>query len=238
MIGDRTDDLHYRLRLLDLLEVLARKRPSSPLLIPTFVPLLNLARSTAPLETELRNKASKLVRFLVQPRKSADSISPPTPDSALEALEELHALAQGVEISEFAPIVAQTAIALVKAALACPSADASTSTAVSTLFANSFEQYLATKNARTKVQPLLTTEFCKRAPSAAWGLFDRIVQLAKGHAEQGAGGDKKATVNAFRRMQAFEVAQTLLVSYTNLVSFPSPLSFDSTIECSLTISLW
>ncbi|GAA5947327.1 hypothetical protein JCM3765_001627 [Sporobolomyces pararoseus] len=212
---DRTDDLHYRLRLLDLLEVLARKRPSSPLLIPTFVPLLNLARSTAPLETELRNKASKLVRFLVQPRKPADSISPPTPDSALEALEELHALAQGVEISEFAPIVAQTAIALVKAALASPSADASTSTTVSTLFANSFEQYLATKNARTKVQPLLITEFCKRAPAAAWGLFDRIVHLAKGQVEEG-GGDKKATVNAFRRMQAFEVAQTLLVSYTNL----------------------
>ncbi|GAA5875536.1 hypothetical protein JCM16303_000661 [Sporobolomyces ruberrimus] len=210
---DRTDDLHYRLRLLDLLEVLARKRPSSPLLVPTFVPLLNLARSTAPLEVELRNKASKLVRFLVQPRKSADSIAPPSPESALEALEELHALAQGVEISEFAPIVAQTAIALVKAALASPAADASTSRSVSTLFANSFEQYLATKNARTKVQPLLTTEFCKRAPAAAWGMFDQVVKLAKGEVE---GGDKKATVNAFRRMQAFEVAQTLLVSYTNL----------------------
>ncbi|GAA5900230.1 DNA-directed DNA polymerase [Sporobolomyces salmoneus] len=209
---DRTDDLHYRLRLLDLLEVLARKRPSSPLLVPTFVPLLNLARSTSPLEIELRNKASKLVRYLVQPRKSADSISPPSPDSALEALEELHALAQGVEISEFAPIIAQTSIALVKAALASPSADASTSTAVSTLFANSFEQYLGTKNARTKVQPLLTNEFCKRAPAAAWGMFDRIVSLAKGEVE----GDKKATVNAFRRMQAFEAAQNLLVSYTNL----------------------
>ncbi|GAA6006454.1 hypothetical protein JCM11491_004966 [Sporobolomyces phaffii] len=211
---DRTDDLHYRLRLLDLLEVLARKRPSSALLIPTFVPLLNLARSTAPLEVELRNKASKLVRFLVQPRKAADSIAPATPDAALDALEELHALAQGVEISEFAPIVAQTAIALVKAALASPAADASTAHAVATLFADSFEQYLATKNARTKVQPLLTTELCKRAPAAAWGMFPRVVELARGEVD--GGRDQKASVNAFRRMQAFEVAQTLIVSYTNL----------------------
>ncbi|GAA6061834.1 hypothetical protein JCM10212_000751 [Sporobolomyces blumeae] len=209
---DRTDDLHYRLRLLDLLEVLARKRPSSPLLIPTFVPLLNLARSTSPLEAELRLKASKLVRFLVQPRKATDSIVPRTPESALEALEELHALAQGVDVADHAPLCAQTAIALVKAALASPAADASTLTTVSTLFSNSFEQYLATKNAKTKVQPMLTTEFCKRAPAAAWGIFDHIVKLAKGEVE----GDKKASVNAFRRMQAFEVAQTLLVSYANL----------------------
>ncbi|GAA5941137.1 uncharacterized protein JCM15063_000657 [Sporobolomyces koalae] len=209
---DRTDDLHYRLRLLDLLEVLARKQPSSALLVPAFVPLLNLARSTAPLEIELRNKASKLIRFLVQPRKAADSITPAEPDSALEALEEVHALAQGVEISEFAPIVAQTAVALAKIALASPAADATTSKAVSTLFADSFAQYLSTKNARTKVQPLLTTEFSKRTPAAAWGMFDQVVQLARGQVE----GDKKATVNAFRRMQAFEVAQTLIVSNFNL----------------------
>jgi DNA polymerase phi len=145
--------------------------------------------------------------------------SPPqtqNPDSALQGLEELHAMSQGVEISEFAPIVAQTSIALVKAALAATttSDDDSTLKEISNLFANSFEQYLGTKNSRTKVQPLLTNEFCKRTPLAAWGMFERIVKLARGQVE----GDKKSSVNAFRRMQAFEVAQTLLVSYTNLVS--------------------
>lgn len=160
--------------------------------------------------------------------------SPPqtqNPDSALQGLEELHAMSQGVEISEFAPIVAQTSIALVKAALAATTTSDSTFSTlkeISNLFANSFEQYLGTKNSRTKVQPLLTNEFCKRTPLAAWGMFERIVKLARGQVE----GDKKSSVNAFRRMQAFEVAQTLLVSYTNLVSvfFSFSLSLRTTIS--------
>ncbi|GAA5863751.1 hypothetical protein JCM1840_005755 [Sporobolomyces johnsonii] len=211
---DRTDDLHYRLRLIDLLDVLAHKRPSSSLLIAAFVPLFNLARSSAALEAELRTKATKLLRFLVQPRKAAsDADVPASPDAALEALEELHAIAQAVDSADYAPLCAQTAVTLVKAALASPAATPATASAIATLFADSFEHYLATKNAKTKMQPLLTTEFCKRAPAAAWGMFERVVGLAKGESGE---GDKKAGVNAFRRMQAFEVDQALLTSYANL----------------------
>ncbi|CEQ39726.1 SPOSA6832_01297 [Sporobolomyces salmonicolor] len=211
---DRTDDLHYRLRLIDLLDVLAHKGPSSSLLLAAFVPLFNLARSSAVLEAELRTKATKLLRFLVQPRKAAsDADVLASPDTALEALEELHAIAQAVDSADYAPLCAQTAVALVKAALASPAATPATASAIATAFADSFEHYLATKNAKTKVQPLLTTEFCKRAPAAAWSMFERVVRLAKGESGEGA---KKAGVNAYRRMQAFEVAQALLTSYANL----------------------
>jgi len=172
-----------------------------------------------PSRSKSSSSSSQVDSSIESPRQTQN------PDSALQGLEELHAMSQGVEISEFAPIVAQTSIALVKAALAATTTTSDNSTCstlkeISNLFANSFELYFRTKNSRTKVQPLLTNEFCKRTPLAAWGMFERIVKLARGQVE----GDKKSSVNAFRRMQAFEVAQTLLVSYTNLVSFFFSLS--------------
>ncbi|GAA5868932.1 hypothetical protein JCM3774_006794 [Rhodotorula dairenensis] len=211
---DRQDDLHYRLRCLDLLDVLAHAKPSSPFLIPLYVPLFNLIRTaSSSLESELQTKAAKLLRFLVQPRKDKDgaaasAVSAESAQTALDALSHLHRAAQSVDDASLAPLAAQIAVALVKAAVALsPSAlAAETQAAVARTFSGNLTQYLTNKNAKTRCQPLVTLEAAKRTPAAVWPMFGDVVRTAGASA-----GVEK--VNAFRRMQAFEVASTLLTSY-------------------------
>ncbi|GAA6004581.1 hypothetical protein JCM10207_000945 [Rhodosporidiobolus poonsookiae] len=207
---DRTDDLHYRIRCLDLLDILAHAKPSSSLLVPVYAPLFTIIRTATPVEAELQNKAAKLLRFLVQPRKAASTstaatgeTSDATAAAALDALEELHTAAASVDNGDLAPLCAPVALALVKAAVSA--APLSAPAAVSRIFADSFEAYLVNKNAKTRCQPLLTTEVAKRAPAAAWGIREKAIELATSE-----------KCNAFRRAQAFDVVQTLVASYAAL----------------------
>ncbi|KAK4053864.1 DNA-directed DNA polymerase [Microbotryomycetes sp. JL201] len=201
-----TEDMHYRLRVVDLVEALYKAHPASPLLISAALPLFGISRSASSLEEELRVKASKLLRQLVQSKK--EQISPDAPEPALEALAELHALAQGIDSADMAPLCAQTAIFLVKAALASPTATTETATQISELFADSFETYVTKKNSKTKVQPALTVEFAKRSPACAWPMFERLLAL------QSLDANVKP-VNAFRLLQTFEVAQSLVAAYSS-----------------------
>lgn len=205
--AERMDDLHYRLRVVDLLEALAKQRTPSPLLVLVVLPLFSIIRRPSTLETELQEKSLKLLRHIVAARK--DVPVSPTPQLALDALAELHVISQTVDAAELATLCSQTSVFLVKAALASPAANESTSSAIAEIFGDSFETYLSKKNAKTRVQPALTLEFAKRSPVCAWLLFDRVVDLASG---------KGVTVNAFRRMQAFEVAHALLTSQAAVVS--------------------
>ncbi|BGO89524.1 hypothetical protein NBRC10512_003985 [Rhodotorula toruloides] len=207
---DRQDDLHYRLRCLDLLDVLTHAKPASPLLTPLFVPLFNLIRTaSSAVESELQTKAGKLLRFLVQPRKAAspaDGVdASASAESALDALKALHKAAANVDDVSLAPLCAQVGVALVKTVAALSPSTAQVD--VSRIYLASFEKYLTTKNAKTRVQPALTLEAAKRAPAALWGMVGRVVELAAGEGEK---------VNAFRRMQAFEVAQAVVTAYASL----------------------
>lgn len=203
------DDLHYRLRVVDLLESLVKHHSTNPLLVLVPLPLFSIIRTASSVDKELQAKAIKLLRQLVAARK--DIPAPPTPQLALDALEELHTISHTVDVPELATLCSQTSIYLVKAALNSPAADAATTATIVDVFGDSFEHYLSTKNSKTRVQPFLTVEFCRRAPACAWPLFGRLVKLAAGETTSG-------VANAYRRMQAFEVAQALLASYAGLVS--------------------
>ncbi|KAL8283181.1 hypothetical protein RQP46_005959 [Phenoliferia psychrophenolica] len=205
--AERMDDLHYRLRVVDLVESLVKHHSTNPLLVLVPLPLFSIIRSASAVEKELQAKAIKLLRQLVAARK--DIPAPASPQLALDALAELHAISHAVDVPELASLCSQTSIYLVKSALNSPAADAATSAAIVKLFGDSFEQYLSTKNSKTRVQPALTVEFCRRAPAGAWPLFGRLVKLAAGETTSG-------VANAYRRMQAFEVAQALLASYAGL----------------------
>lgn len=206
--AERMDDLHYRLRVVDLLESLVKHHATNPLLVLVPLPLFSIIRTASSVDKELQAKAIKLLRHLVATRK--DIPAPATPQLALDALEELHTISHTVDVPELATLCSQTSIYLVKAALNSPAADAATTATIVELFGDSFEHYLSTKNSKTRVQPFLTVEFCRRAPACAWPLFGRLVKLAAGETTSGA-------ANAYRRMQAFEVAQALLASYAGLV---------------------
>ncbi|KAI5479615.1 DNA polymerase phi subunit [Pseudohyphozyma bogoriensis] len=201
--AERMDDLHYRLRVVDLLELLGKQRTANPLLTLIVLPLFSIVRRSTPLEKELTQKSLKLLRQIVS-RK--DVPAPASPDSTLEALAELHAVSQIVDSADFATLCSQTSVFLVKSALASPAADKSTSAAISKLFGDSFDAYLSKKNAKTRVQPALTIEFAKRSPACAWGMLEQVVSLANGD----------GAANAFRRMQAFDVAQALFTSQASL----------------------
>ncbi|SGY73558.1 BQ5605_C005g03303 [Microbotryum silenes-dioicae] len=198
---DRTDDMHYRLRVLDLVDALAKHRSSNPLLVLVVLPLLGIVRSTSALEMELQTKAGRTLRSIVQNKREIAPLA--TPDAALEALEELHQIAAGVDYAELAALCSQTAIYLVRSALASAGSDASTASTIAKLYSDRFSDYLVKKNSKTRVQPTLTIDFCKRSPVCAWPLFDAILDLSQG----------EEIVNAYRRMQAFEVLHTLVTSY-------------------------
>jgi DNA polymerase phi len=201
----RTDDLHYRLRVVDLLDSLVKQRLANPLLVLVVLPLFRIAKQAVAVEEELQSKATKLLRLIVRSRK--DPPSPASPEASLEALAELHIMSRTVDSPELANLCSQACIYLVKSALASTTADASTSNSIATIYADSFKLYLSKKNSKTRVQPLMTIDFAKRSPACAWNMLSVAVELAGG-----------VGVNAFRRMQAFEVAQALLISYAALVS--------------------
>lgn len=200
----RTDDLHYRLRVVDLIDSLVKQRSANPLLVLVILPLFSIAQRAVSVEQELQSKATKLLRLIVSSRK--DAPAPSSPQSALDALTDLLDISKTVDSPELANLCSQACIFLVKSALASPTADATTSTTIATLYAETFETYLAKKNTKTRVQPSLTIEFCRRVPGCAWGMMGKVIELASGEAG-----------NAFRRMQAFEVVQSLLTNYAALV---------------------
>ncbi|KAM0756343.1 hypothetical protein T439DRAFT_345128 [Meredithblackwellia eburnea MCA 4105] len=208
--AEQMDDLHFRLRVIDLLDVLLKQNAGNHLLVLVVLPLFGILRGISELDKELRLKAGKLLRQIVQPRKNHPA--PASPDSAIEALDELHEISRSVEDKQLTQVACQTSVFLVRAALSSPGANSSTSTQIATLFGDAFERYFLNRNAKTRLQPALTLEFCKQSPACAWPLFDRAAKL--GAAARPGGGEKNTS--PFRRMQAFDVAHALLLSYAKL----------------------
>ena len=55
---EQTDDLHYRLRVVDLIESLAKSRSANPHLVLVLLPLFSIVRGSATVEQESTSSAT------------------------------------------------------------------------------------------------------------------------------------------------------------------------------------
>lgn len=205
------DDSHFRMRVLDFVETLARHRPESELVVYTIVPLMRLSASTSAGEKELASKASRVLRGIVSGKKGTPA--PLSPERALTALRRLCVFSRSLDMPELGPLLANAGVYLAKAILASPEAGPGESHAVAQTVADAFDEYLTRKNTRAKAQPRMTLEFARRVTACAWLMFERVAERATpSSTTTSGGGGGGGVVNAFRRMQAFEVLQALVVA--------------------------
>lgn len=193
----RVEDLHYKLRLLDLVETFAKAVSTSALLPMLILPLLYVARRADHEQASLRAKAVRILRDHVCTSKPAID---PVADAAQavelpDVLRLVHSIARSTSSPEVADACSRSSLWLAK--LLEPSV-------VGEVYVATIVDYVTRR--ASGVQPGLVSDFVKQRPSVAWEVRDQIAAAVFGK-----------TVNTHRAVQALAWLQALLKSYLGSV---------------------
>ncbi|KAH9923929.1 DNA polymerase phi-domain-containing protein [Epithele typhae] len=151
---------HFKARVLDLVDLFARKHAASPLAVRLVLPLVALVSSTGPDERQLADKAAGILRTRLAKAKDVPALA--TPEDAAEAakaLDALHALARKAPSADALATLAACSLFLSKALLHAGDAGRAQASRLNTAFFD---------------------ELVKRLPAAAWGLRADLVQAVGG----------------------------------------------------------
>lgn len=200
------------MRLLDLLPILVKNEPASPLLPLLLLPLLHTARRADNEQAELRAKAVRIVNILCAGgAKILPSIE--DADEVFDILRLVHGIARNAHASDISNLCGKSSVWLVQALEAGSPKEA---VAVGAIYVATLEDYASRKH--SSVQPAFFQEFIKRCPKHAWGTKDAFLAAAT----------EEATVNLHRRIQIFLLLQALVTAQAALVRRPYLTSEDQT----------
>lgn len=185
--------------MLDIVDVFARKQPTSPLVLRLIIPLVELVLNSPTSEAHLSSKATGILQGRIC--KSKDVIVVADRAEAVEVLTELHAAARKAQNAAVARTCSQCSVVVARALLHATPADAQP---VLDVYLASLDDFMTKKT--TKVRAALFTDFVARFPVAAWSMRERLVQYAE---SDGA--------NAYRQTQAFNILNELITQIPNLV---------------------
>ncbi|CAE6452304.1 unnamed protein product [Rhizoctonia solani] len=182
---------HFKIRMLDLVDVFLSKQPQSPCVPRIVLPLVNLVVSAGPDERQLSEKTTGILRARIAKAKDVPT-SGFDKEAILEDLRSLHELARKAPVPELSPC----SIYLSKALQGEPR--------VLEVYRASLEDFARRKN--SKLPPAFLKEYILRQTSHAWELREHMIdQTVPGVA-----------VNVYRQTQIWQLLQTLLSQVTPL----------------------
>jgi DNA polymerase phi len=192
VLGAEREATHFKIRILDLLDLYAKKQPRNSQILRFILPLIQISRTTSGgSEEQLATKATSVLQRIAK-SKEAVKIEGDGQDTAKEILKEIHDLARKAPNGAFLSTLSLCSLFVTRALLL---ADPSASPFIVEQYIASLEDFITRKNSGLHMNFFL--EFIRRQPVTAWGLRENLVSLC---------GSSKS-VNVYRQLQAFNLLQ-------------------------------
>lgn len=191
---------HFKIRILDLLDTLARKSPENPQVPRLVLPLIQVIMEASSDEQQLIDKTNGIIR-----KRIGTSQTIPEKDVDLTALsldlEEIHKIARKASHQKIPPGTLSAANVFISRILVQNQG----MEAVTEQHKESLRDFMTKKG--SKINHTFFVEFINRIPSAAWEIRQDLIQAC-------AGGQ---SVNAYRQMQAIQWLNNLLPHIPQMV---------------------
>jgi DNA polymerase phi len=205
--------LHFKQRVLDLVEIYLRKQQTNPLVL-SFIPiLLTLSQSSAPAEKSLAEKAKAILL-----RRFGNAVEVPViedVEAAKKTLEAIHNTARRTSSKEVGKACSNVSIFMAKAFNLSQSEGAAS--AVTEIYRASLKDFLSRKT--SKLSPTFFQAYLERQPLQAWALRDDILRYARGDA-----------VNDFHYLSALNLLSAVAKQFSNVVKAGEKESVEAYVE--------
>ncbi|EPQ32359.1 uncharacterized protein PFL1_00555 [Pseudozyma flocculosa PF-1] len=202
----------FKNKILDILEVYARKQHANPLVLRLVSPLFNLARDDDADEKQLSNRAAGILRSrLCKAKELPEGV---TAADVAEELEEMHTVVRSVSKGNVADLAAAVIFYLTKIALSGRGSISPTDDAVV------IEAYKATltdflTRRKSHVKPAFLVESFKRFPQLGWSLREDVLDSCR----------PGAAAHSFRQLTAMQMLQEMLTQYAQTADKDAVLDF-------------
>ncbi|KIK59830.1 hypothetical protein GYMLUDRAFT_44297 [Collybiopsis luxurians FD-317 M1] len=180
---------HFKNRILDLVDTLIKKRPSSPFIVRLIIPLVDLVIRSTSDEKQLSDKARGIVRSRIGKAKDIPSFV--DSDEVKTVFETLHSRARTERSADHLTTLSDCCIYLSQAMFHSGMLDE-----VVGAYRQSLTDFISRKNSSLNVY--FFQQFVRRSRAAAWGLRNDLIELP----------DK--AVNMYRRFQAYQLIHDLI----------------------------
>ena len=200
--GAQREAIHFKNRIMDLLDIFVRRQPTSPLILQFLVPLLALTFSD---DKQVSEKATGLLMSRIGRLKEIPSGIDTAKFSMI--LDNLHVRARKARSRDAVAIIGRCSL-YVSRALLHAGADEAVRKAYTVSLGDFTERKASDLNGR------FFSEFIKRYPGTAWGMRAALLSAST------------KAINSYRRGQAYILLETLLNHLSCPVGVVHHLSFD------------
>lgn len=201
--GAQREAQHAKNRLIDLLDVYAKKQSSNALVLKLIIPLLEIIVNSGATEQQLSSKSSSILKQRLTKSKDIPTTNL-NEDELLVILEEVHSVAKKSRTNEILSICNHLSLYLFRIITSNYSGAAAESKAKD-LYISSWQDFSNRKH--TRLTPSVFTDYIRRYPVQSLSLLGELLQTVV---------DGKAT-NAYRQIQALTMLQTLFGQHKQLV---------------------
>ncbi|KAJ9097368.1 hypothetical protein QFC19_006836 [Naganishia cerealis] len=197
------ESVHFKLRVLDLVDAYMRKQATNPLIFEFIPILLHLAKGTGNKEQSLASKASGILNKRFD--KATDIPTVTDMDAARQTLQSIHTAAITAPTKDFARVCSHCSISVAKAVAQATHGKASADAdPVLDTYRETLKTFMTKKT--TKLPESFLAEFLQRQPEQAWSLRDDLLRYAG-----------KDSVNAYHQLSAFTLLTQLSKHLANFV---------------------
>ncbi|KAN0066282.1 DNA-directed DNA polymerase [Thecaphora frezii] len=216
----KREEAAFKNKILDILEVYARRQSADALVLRLVSPLFNLARDEESDEKQLSNRAAGILRARIC--KAKEVPSGVSAADVAEDLEELHGVVRSVSKSSVTDLAAAIIYYLTKVALAGRTALSATEDAVVLkAYKATLTDFLTRR--KSHVKPAFLVESFKRFPQLGWALREDILDSCR----------PGAAAHAFRQLTAMQMLQETMTQLAHMANKESILTFVPQISQSI-----
>lgn len=192
---------HFKNRVLDLLDTLARKQPSSPLILRLILPLVDLVTNSSADEKHLSDKAQGVLKSRIG--KSKEHPSKVNLEQVTVILQELHSRARKARSTSALPVLTSCSLYVSRVI------QAANAEVLVGVYSDSLRDFITRKN--SSLNTAFFKELIHRYPGCGWLLRNQLVELS-GQA-----------VNHYRQTQVYQLLYDVVNQLSAVVCAP-PLS--------------
>lgn len=204
---------HFKIRVLDLLDILIRRLPESPHIPRLLLPLLRTVITASPDEKQLKERATGILRGRIGTQKTF-----PHKNVDIEAIskdfQDVHEMSRKVSPSQISPATLNPCCIYLSKVLA----NSGSISIVKEQYKESLNDFMSRKG--SKVHPTFFLDFIHRYDAVAWELRHEFIYWC----------NTGKPTNQFRQMQAFHFLEALLSHMTELVSTESMFNDEALIS--------
>ncbi|MBW0492615.1 hypothetical protein O181_032330 [Austropuccinia psidii MF-1] len=219
--AQNTQDLHLRMKLLDLVGKFVKLQPRTPILARLIQPLLDLIQKADPNEEVMKTKAFQILGEVVRIPCRLSSVNQLHPTELISATDfsaiaaAVHRIAQSTDVAQLADLCAKCNMWLAYMTQSESKGfliENETHKALQELV-NIHKQSLQNFCFKrvSKFRPPFFSQTVKRSPAFAWLLRSELLQLAL----------EPAPIKPYRRQQMFNFLSTLLGVYPSKAAWVS-----------------